>query len=95
MEWQHILDTFARMPLADQQTWWRGAAGLLALVLVLLSLESRFFKRSGRVRSWLTVRLVSAVAALFALAAVVLPARPSAALWHWASLSSRCTRLRR
>lgn len=75
MEWQHILDTFARMPLADQQTWWRGAAGLLTLMLGLLWLESRFFKQSGRVHSWVTVRLVSAVAALLALAAVVLPAR--------------------
>jgi hypothetical protein len=75
MDWQQMLDTFARMPAADQQSWLRGAAGLLSLVLGLLWLESRYFKPSGRVGSWLAVRLVSIVAALLALAAVVLPAR--------------------
>lgn len=75
MEWQHLLDTFARMPPADRQAWLRGAAGLLALMLGLLWLESRYFKASGRVRSWLAVRLASAVAALLALAMIVLPAR--------------------
>jgi len=75
MDWQQMLDIFARMPPADQQTWLRIAAGLLALMLGLLWLESRYFKSSGRVRSWLAVRLVSVVAALLALAAVVLPAR--------------------
>ncbi|MDO8280577.1 MAG: hypothetical protein Q7T63_20995 [Burkholderiaceae bacterium] len=75
MEWQQMLDTFARMPPADQQTWLRMAAGLLALMLGMLWLESRYFRSSGRGRSWLAVRLVSAVAALLALAAVVVPAR--------------------
>lgn len=75
MEWQHLLDTLARMAPADQQAWLRGAAGLLALVLALLWLESRYFKRSGRVGSWLVVRVASVVAALLALAAVVVPAR--------------------
>lgn len=75
MEWQQILDTFARMPSADQQAWMRGAGGLLALVLGLFWLESRYFKPSARVGSWLVVRLASIVAALLALAVVVLPAR--------------------
>ncbi|MBK7006233.1 MAG: hypothetical protein IPH37_14815 [Burkholderiales bacterium] len=75
MEWQQMFDTFARMFSADQQAWLRGAAGLLALVLVLFWLESRYFKPTGRVGSWLAVRLASMVAALLALAAVVLPAR--------------------
>ena len=75
MEWQQIVDAFARMPPADQQTWLRDAAGLIALMLGLLWLESRYFKSSARVSSWLAVRLVSVVAALLALAAVVVPAR--------------------
>ena len=75
MDWQQMLDTFARMPQADQQAWLRVAAGLLTLVLGLLWLESRYFKPSGRVGSWLTVRLVSLVAGLLALAVVVVPAR--------------------
>lgn len=75
MEWQQILEIFARMPPSEQQTWLRGAATLLALLVGLLWLESRFFKRSGRVHSWLVVRLVSVVAALLALAVLVLPAR--------------------
>jgi hypothetical protein len=75
MEWRQMLDTFARMPPADQQSWWRVAAGLLALMLGLLWLESRYFKSSGRAGSWLAVRLVSALAALLVLAVVVVPAR--------------------
>lgn len=75
MEWQHIQDTFARMPHTDQLTWLRGAAGLIALMLGLLWLESRFFKSSGRVPSWLKVRLASAVAALLTVAVVLVPAR--------------------
>lgn len=75
MEWQDMLDIFARMPPAEQQRWWQGAAGMAALVVALLWLESRYFKRSGRVGSWVSVRLASAFAALLAVAAVVLPAR--------------------
>lgn len=75
MEWKEMLDIFARMPPSEQQTWQRGAAALLALILGLLWLESRYFKPSGRVRSWLSVRVVSIVAALLALAVLVLPAR--------------------
>lgn len=75
MDWQQILDIFARMPPQEQQSWLRGAAGLLALVLGLLWLESRYFKPSGRLRSWMVVRLVSAVAGMLALAVLVLPAR--------------------
>ena len=63
MEWQQVLDTFSRMPAGQRQVWWLAAAGLLALVLGLLWLESRCFKRSGRLAGWLFVRLVSALAA--------------------------------
>ena len=75
MDWPQMLDTFARMPAAEQQAWWRMAAGLLALVVALLWLESRYFKPSRRVGSWLAVRLVSVLAALLAVATVLLPAR--------------------
>lgn len=75
MEWQDMLDTFARMPPADQRAWIRIAAGLLALMLGLLWLESRYFKASGRRGSWLAVRLVSAAVALLALVVVFVPAR--------------------
>lgn len=75
MDWQQTLDIFARMPAEEQRTWMQMAAGLLALMLGLLWLESRFFKRSGRVSSWLSVRLMSVLSALLAVAVVVLPAR--------------------
>ena len=75
MEWEHITETFTRMPPADQQAWMRIGAGLLALMLGLLWLESRYFRSSARVGSWLAVRLVSVMAALLALVAVVVPAR--------------------
>ncbi|PTT20901.1 hypothetical protein DBR12_08175, partial [Acidovorax sp. HMWF029] len=75
MDLPQMLDTFARMPAAEQQAWWRMAAGLLAVVVALLWLESRYFKPSRRVGSWLAVRLVSVLAALLAVAAVLLPAR--------------------
>src|SRR3989344_4831327 len=75
MDLPQMLDTFARMPAPEQQAWWRMAAGLLAVVVALLWLESRYFKPSRRVGSWLAVRLVSVLAALLAVAAVLLPAR--------------------
>lgn len=75
MEWQQVLDTFSRMPAGQRQVWWLAAAGLLALVLGLLWLESRCFKRSGRLAGWLFVRLVSALAAPLVLAVLIVPAR--------------------
>ncbi len=75
MEWQEMLDTFARMPPEDQRAWMRMAAGLLALMLGLLWLKRRYFKASGRSGSWLAVRLVSGAAALLALVVVFVPAR--------------------
>lgn len=75
MEWQQRLDTFSGMLPEDQQTWLRVAAGLIALILGLLWLESRYFKPTGRMGSWLAVRLVSALAAPLTLAVLVLPAR--------------------
>ncbi len=75
MEWQQILDTLAALPPEDKAIWQRVSAGLAALVFLLLWLESRFFARSGRVGSWLAVRLVSAIAAPLVLAVLVLPAQ--------------------
>ena len=75
MEWQQRLDTFSGMLPEDQQTWLRVAAGLIALILGLLWLESRYFKPTGRMGSWLAGRLVSALAAPLTLAVLVLPAR--------------------
>lgn len=74
MEWQQMLDTFARMPSAQRQSWVNGAAGLVVFMLVLLWLESRFFKRTGRRGSWLAVRLVSLLAAMLALTVLIVPA---------------------
>lgn len=75
MDWQQTLDVLAALPAANQRTWMQVAAGLLALMVCLLWLESRFFKRSGRVLSWLSVRLMSVLIALLAIAVLVLPAR--------------------
>lgn len=75
MEWQQILDTFSRLPSGQRQLWWLTAAGLLLLMLGLLWLESRWFKRSGRLAGWLFVRLVSALAAPLLLAVLIVPAR--------------------
>lgn len=75
MEWQQMLDTFARMPAEERQAWWRVAAGLLGLVVALLWLESRYFKRSQRVGSWVGVRLVSAIAVPLTFASVWGPSR--------------------
>lgn len=75
MDWQQMLDTFARMPPEEKQTWWLLAAGLLALMLGLLWLESRYFTASGRFGSWVSVRLMSVVAAVLTFAIAIVPAR--------------------
>lgn len=75
MEWQHMLETFARMPAEERLAWWRIAAGLLGLVVALLWLESRYFKRSQRVGSWGAVRMVSAIAVPLTFASVWVPSR--------------------
>ena len=75
MDWQQISDIFAHMPADMREAWWRAAAGMVALVVALFWLESRFFKRSGRVGSWAVVRLVSVLAAVATVAVVVVPAR--------------------
>ncbi len=61
MEWQQALDTLAALPPEDKAQWLRIGAGVAALMLLLLWLESRFFARSGRAGSWLAGRLVSAI----------------------------------
>jgi hypothetical protein len=75
MDWQQMLDIFARMPPEEKQTWWLWAAGLVALMLGLLWLESRAFKASGRLGSWVSVRFVSVIAALLTVAIAIVPAR--------------------
>lgn len=75
MDWQQTLATLAALPPDDKAIWLRIGAGLATLVLLLLWLESRFFARSGRVGSWLAVRLSSVIAAPLVLAILVLPAR--------------------
>jgi hypothetical protein len=75
MDWQQMWDTFARMPPEEKQTWWQVAAGLVVLVLALLWLESRYFKASARVGSWVSVRLMSILAALLTVVIVIVPAR--------------------
>lgn len=75
MDWQQIFDTFAHMRPEDRQMWMRAGEGLIVLVVVLFWLESRFFKRSGRIGSWMAVRLVSVLTAVVTVAVVVVPAR--------------------
>lgn len=75
MDWQQVLDIFARLPPAQRQVWWLAAAGLLVLIGGLFWLESRYFRRTGRRGSWLTVRLVSALVAPLVVALTVMPAR--------------------
>lgn len=74
MDWSHVVDTFSRMTAAQRQPWLLGGAALLALLLGLLWLESRFFKASGRVGSWFALRLVSTVATPLTLLALLGPA---------------------
>lgn len=75
MELQEMLDIFARMAPEDKQVWLRGAGAILATMVGLLWVESLYFKRSGRVGSWASVRLTSIFGALLAVAALVVPAR--------------------
>jgi hypothetical protein len=75
MEWQQMLDTLARLPPDTRTTWLQVAAGLLALMLLVLWLESRYFARTRRTGSWAAVRLASLVAAPVAVMLLFLPAR--------------------
>jgi len=75
MEWQQALDTLAALPPEDKAQWLRIGAGVAALMLLLLWLESRFFARSGRAGSWLAVRLVSAIVTPLVLSVLVFPAQ--------------------
>lgn len=70
-----MLDTLRSLPPAELAPFIQGAAAVVALVLLALFIESRFFKRSRRVGSWLGVRIVSALMAPLTFALVVLPAR--------------------
>lgn len=75
MDFDQILYTLQSLPPAELKPFIMGAAAVAAAVLLALFIESRFFKRSGRVGSWLGVRIVSAIAAPVTFALVVLPAR--------------------
>ena len=80
MDFDQILYTLQSLPPAELKPFIMGTAALAAAVLLALFIESRFFKRSGRVGSWFAVRLVSAIAAPLAFAAVVLPARATSGM---------------
>ena len=75
MPWEELLDNLARLPPGSHGPWLRGAAGVAAVVALLLWLERWYFARSGRAGSWAVVRLVSLVAAPVALGLLFGPAR--------------------
>ena len=72
---EELLDNLARLPPGSHGPWLRGAAGVAAVVALLLWLERWYFARSGRAGSWAVVRLVSLVAAPVALGLLFGPAR--------------------
>ena len=73
METSQMIDTLRALSPEDQRIWLTNAALVLAVMLVALWVESRFFTRSRRVGSWFVVRLVSLVMAPVTLAALFLP----------------------
>lgn len=75
MDFDQILYTLEALPPEQLRPFMIGAACVAAAMLLALFIESRFFKRSHRVGSWLGVRIVSAIAAPLTFALVVLPAR--------------------
>lgn len=75
MEWPQIRETLAAMPVSEQRTYAVGALVVLALMALVLLLESQYFRRTRRVGSWAVLRLVSLVMAPLTFAAVVMPAR--------------------
>jgi hypothetical protein len=75
VDFDQILYTLQSLPRSELQPFIAGAAAVAVAMLLALFLESRLFKRSGRVGSWLGVRIVSAFAAPLTFALVVLPAR--------------------
>lgn len=72
---REFLSTFAALPAADQRTWAGGALLVLVVMALLLLLESRVFRPSGRAISWAKLRLLSLGMAPVTFAAVVMPAR--------------------
>ncbi|MBL8379317.1 MAG: hypothetical protein JNM79_15720 [Burkholderiales bacterium] len=75
MEWQQIRETLAALPAAEQRTYTVGALVVVALMALVLLLESQYFRRTRRVGSWAVLRLVSLVMAPLTFAAIVMPAR--------------------
>jgi hypothetical protein len=68
-------ETLSALTAAEQREWLLGAASVLGVMGLAFFIESLFFRRSGRVGSWLKLRLVSLVMAPLTALAVVLPAR--------------------
>ncbi|ATG89140.1 hypothetical protein [Methylomonas koyamae] len=75
MDWTQILDTLNAMTPAERRQWELATTGVAAATVCLLWLESRFFRRSGRVASWLAVRIASLIAAPLTFAVLVMPAQ--------------------
>ncbi len=75
MEFSQMMDTLRAMTPSDQRSWLTHATLVLTAMLLALWIESRFFKRSQRVGSWLAVRLVTLLIAPVTLALLILPAQ--------------------
>lgn len=75
MEFDQIYDTLAALPRAEQLRWAAGALGILAVMGLAFFLESRLFKKSGRIGSWLALRFVTLLMVPPTVALLVLPAR--------------------
>ncbi len=75
MEFDQMYDTLAALPRAEQLRWLAGAIGVFAIMGLALFVESRFFKKSHRVGSWLALRFVTLLMLPLMAAILVLPAR--------------------
>lgn len=65
-----MVETLSALSASDRREWTTGALGVLVLTGLAFYLESRFFKRSRRVGSWLVLRTVSLLAAPLTVAVV-------------------------
>jgi hypothetical protein len=75
MNLSRLFDALHALPSNAQQDWAIAAAVVLALVVLVLWLEWRHFRRQHKASSWLALRLVSVLAAPLAVLAVMVPTR--------------------